>query len=271
VFLGMALRLKNGGPLPKVGDRLAVGTCDVSGAGVRALLGFVPADGVHAVVHDLELVSLAPALSDDSDFGAVFVTDHDTTVPTAPSVSLVTLGDTLSLLIVNQQVRPADEAAVAAAVYSMATDAGCGRVFILGALRLDEKRGGVSGGANDALVLEFGDAATEKETNESDSRTIRDGTLAALTHVMRATSTPTTCVFVGGHRVVGLGGDEESESEKEAAETARVLGTLAAEKINNAGGAPVVRFDATVASTYRASRAWRATTGAPENTDRMYT
>ena len=56
----MALRLKGGGPLPEVGDRLVVGTCDIAGAGVRALLGLARADGTPPLaVHELELASLA--------------------------------------------------------------------------------------------------------------------------------------------------------------------------------------------------------------------
>lgn len=263
---GMALRLKGGAPLPEVGDILAVGTCDVSGAGVLALLGLVPVDGVEPVVHELEIVSLALPGSDESEAGAVFVphpVDHDSK-PT-PSVSLVQIGSALSLLVVNEQVREADEAAFAAAVHAMSTGGKtCKRVFIIGALRLDEK----ARGAKDPLVFEFGGESISQKT-ENDAQTIRDGALAALVHVMRSTSTPTTCMFIPGHKVVGLGNDVESESEREAAEVANMLGAAAAGKLNEKGAS--VKYDTSRVSAYRAARNWRPASGAAENTDRMYT
>jgi hypothetical protein len=132
----MALRLKGGGPLPEVGDRLVVGTCDIAGAGVRALLGLARADGAPPpAVHELELASLvAPLSRDDADARAVFVppgADGDVT----PAVSLVRLDERLSLLAVNAAIREEDEAPLAAAVLALAAD--CGHLLIAGALRVD--------------------------------------------------------------------------------------------------------------------------------------
>ena len=102
----MALRLKGGGPLPEVGDRLVVGTCDIAGAGVRALLGLARAGGAPPpTVHELELVSLvAPLSRDDADARAVFVSPGAARDAT-PAVSLVRLDASLSLLAVNAATR----------------------------------------------------------------------------------------------------------------------------------------------------------------------
>ena len=281
----MALRLKGGGPLPEVGDRLVVGTCDIAGAGVRALLGLARADGAPPpAVHELELASLVPPLSrDDADARAVFVppgADGDAT----PAVSLVRLDERLSLLAVNAATREEDEAPLAAAVLALA--AGCGHLLIAGALRVD---------TDAPLEVELGGESSPAKretlaTSGAPPPKMRDGVLAALFHAARSMGVKTTCVFVPGHRVSRLGGRSEgglSETEAEATQTTHALGDALAQRLNenderfhvadkNAkgdenGAIGAYRYDAVAAATFRASRLWRENAGAPAHTDRMYT
>ena len=260
----MALRLKGGGPLPEVGDRLVVGTCDIAGAGVRALLGLVRADGAPPpAVHELELVSLAAPLSgDDADARAVFVPPGAARNAT-PAVSLVRLDTSLSLLAVNAATREEDEAPLAAAVLALA--ARCGHLLIAGALRVDGAE------PEAALHVELGGEARRGETVK-----VRDGALAALFHAARATGARATCVFVPGHRVSRLGGleGEPSASEAEAARATHALGEAVARRLNenaHANGVGACRYDAGVAGRFRATRLWRENAGAPARTERMYT
>ena len=285
----MALRLKGGGPLPEVGDRLVVGTCDIAGAGVRALLGLARADGTPPLaVHELELASLAaPRSRDDADAGAVFVplgADGDA----APAVSLVRLDESLSLLAVNAATNEEDEAPLAAAVLALAAGRDR-RVTIAGALRMDAYA------ENDApLVVELGGEPStvgSLDSKKNKAPKVRDGLLAALFHAARATGVKTTCVFVPGHRVSRLGGRSEgglSETELEATQTTHALGEALAKRLNentsegfnvadkNANGDEnkargAYRYDAVAAARFRASRLWRENAGAPAHTDRMYT
>lgn len=284
----MALRLKGGGPLPEVGDRLVVGTCDIAGAGVRALLGLARADGTPPLaVHELELASLAtPRSRDDADAGAVFVplgADGDA----APAVSLVRLDESLSLLAVNAATNEEDEAPLAAAVLALAAGRDR-RVTIAGALRMDAYA------ENDApVVVELGGEPSTVGSLDSKKKKapkVRDGLLAALFHAARSMGVKTTCVFVPGHRVSRLGGRSEgglSETEAEATQTTHALGDALAQRLNenderfhvadkNAkgdenGAIGAYRYDAVAAATFRASRLWRENTGAPAHTDRMYT
>jgi hypothetical protein len=284
----MALRLKGGGPLPEVGDRLVVGTCDIAGAGVRALLGLARADGTPPLaVHELELASLAaPRSRDDADAGAVFVplgADGDA----APAVSLVRLDESLSLLAVNAATNEEDEAPLAAAVLALAAGRDR-RVTIAGALRMDDAS------ENDApVVVELGGEPSTVGSLDSKKRKapkVRDGLLAALFHAARSMGVKTTCVFVPGHRVSRLGGRSEgglSETEAEATQTTHALGDALAQRLNenderfhvadkNAkgdenGAIGAYRYDAVAAATFRASRLWRENAGAPAHTDRMYT
>jgi hypothetical protein len=284
----MALRLKGGGPLPEVGDRLVVGTCDIAGAGVRALLGLARADGTPPLaVHELELASLAaPRSRDDADAGAVFVplgADGDA----APAVSLVRLDESLSLLAVNAATNEEDEAPLAAAVLALAAGRDR-RVTIAGALRMDAYA------ENDApVVVELGGEPSTVGSLDSKKKKapkVRDGLLAALFHAARSMGVKTTCVFVPGHRVSRLGGRSEgglSETELEATQTTHALGEALAKRLNenderfngadkNANGDEnkargAYRYDAVAAATFRASRLWRENAGAPAHTDRMYT
>ena len=284
----MALRLKGGGPLPEVGDRLVVGTCDIAGAGVRALLGLARADGAPPLaVHELELASLAaPRSRDDADAGAVFVplgADGDA----APAVSLVRLDESLSLLAVNAATNEEDEAPLAAAVLALAAGRDR-RVTIAGALRMDDAS------ENDApVVVELGGEPSTVGSLDSKKKKapkVRDGLLAALFHAARSMGVKTTCVFVPGHRVSRLGGRSEgglSETEAEATQTTHALGDALAQRLNenderfhvadkNAkgdenGAIGAYRYDAVAAATFRASRLWRENAGAPAHTDRMYT
>ena len=284
----MALRLKGGGPLPEVGDRLVVGTCDIAGAGVRALLGLARADGAPPLaVHELELASLAaPRSRDDADAGAVFVplgADGDA----APAVSLVRLDESLSLLAVNAATNEEDEAPLAAAVLALAAGRDR-RVTIAGALRMDAYA------ENDApVVVELGGEPSTVGSLDSKKKKapkVRDGLLAALFHAARSMGVKTTCVFVPGHRVSRLGGRSEgglSETELEATQTTHALGEALARRLNenderffgadkNAkgdenGAIGASRYDAVAAATFRASRLWRENAGAPAHTDRMYT
>jgi hypothetical protein len=284
----MALRLKGGGPLPEVGDRLVVGTCDIAGAGVRALLGLARADGTPPLaVHELELASLAaPRSRDDADAGAVFVplgADGDA----APAVSLVRLDESLSLLAVNAATNEEDDAPLAAAVLALAAGRDR-RVTIAGALRMDAYA------ENDApVVVELGGEPSTVGSLDSKKKKapkVRDGLLAALFHAARSMGVKTTCVFVPGHRVSRLGGRSEgglSETEAEATQTTHALGDALAQRLNenderfhvadkNAtgdenGAIGAYRYDAVAAATFRASRLWRENAGAPAHTDRMYT
>lgn len=284
----MALRLKGGGPLPEVGDRLVVGTCDIAGAGVRALLGLARADGTPPLaVHELELASLAtPRSRDDADAGAVFVplgADGDA----APAVSLVRLDESLSLLAVNAATNEEDDAPLAAAVLALAAGRDR-RVTIAGALRMDAYA------ENDApVVVELGGEPSTVGSLDSKKKKapkVRDGLLAALFHAARSMGVKTTCVFVPGHRVSRLGGRSEgglSETELEATQTTHALGEALAQRLNenderffgadkNANGDEnkargAYRYDAVAAATFRASRLWRENAGAPAHTDRMYT
>jgi hypothetical protein len=284
----MALRLKGGGPLPEVGDRLVVGTCDIAGAGVRALLGLARADGTPPLaVHELELASLAaPRSRDDADAGAVFVplgADGDA----APAVSLVRLDESLSLLAVNAATNEEDDAPLAAAVLALAAGRDR-RVTIAGALRMDAYA------ENDApVVVELGGEPSTVGSLDSKKKKapkVRDGMLAALFHAARSMGVKTTCVFVPGHRVSRLGGRSEgglSETEAEATQTTHALGDALAQRLNenderfhvadkNAkgdenGAIGAYRYDAVAAATFRASRLWRENAGAPAHTDRMYT
>ena len=290
----MALRLKGGGPLPEVGDRLVVGTCDIAGAGVRALLGLARADGTPPLaVHELELASLAaPRSRDDADAGAVFVplgADGDA----APAVSLVRLDASLSLLAVNAATNEEDDAPLAAAVLALAAGRDR-RVTIAGALRMDDAS------ENDApVVVELGgepstvgaaSLGAPRDGSGKKATKVRDGLLAALFHAARSTGVKTTCVFVPGHRVSRLGGREVdglSETEAEATQTTHALGEALAQRLNenderffgtdkNANGDEnkargAYLYDAVAAARFRASRLWRENTGAPAHTDRMYT
>jgi len=284
----MALRLKGGGPLPEVGDRLVVGTCDIAGAGVRALLGLARADGAPPpAVHELELASLvAPLSRDDADARAVFVppgADGDAT----PAVSLVRLDERLSLLAVNAATREEDEAPLAAAVLALA--AGCGHLLIAGALRVD----------TDAplMEVELGGESVSSAKRETplatsgaeDAPKMRDGVLAALFHAARATGARATGVFVPGHRVARLGGGlngdgtHEGATELEATRATHALGEAVARKLNeldrsdrsdrSAPNEPdAYRYDAAAAGGFRAARLWwRENAGAPARADRMYT
>ena len=283
----MALRLKGGGPLPEVGDRLVVGTCDIAGAGVRALLGLARADGAPPpAVHELELASLvAPLSRDDADARAVFVppgTDGDAT----PAVSLVRLDERLSLLAVNATTREEDEAPLAAAVLALAAD--CGHLLIAGALRVDT--------AAPLMEVELGgESNSEKRetplatSGAEDAPKMRDGVLAALFHAARATGARATGVFVPGHRVArlggGLGGDgtHEGATELDATRATHALGEAVARKLNeldrsdrsdrSAQNEPdAYRYDAAAAGRFRAARLWwRENAGAPARADRMYT
>ena len=275
----MALRLKGGGPLPEVGDRLVVGTCDIAGAGVRALLGLARADGAPPpAVHELELASLvAPLSRDDADARAVFVppgADGDVT----PAVSLVRLDERLSLLAVNAAIREEDEAPLAAAVLALAAD--CGHLLIAGALRVD---------TDAPLEVELGGESsdeTKRETLATKSAApqpkMRDGVLAALFHAARATGARATGVFVPGHRVACLGslGDgTPSATEAEATRTTHALGEAVARKLNELDRSDrsadvfenAYRYDAAAAKRFRAARLWRENAGAPARADRMYT
>ena len=275
----MALRLKGGGPLPEVGDRLVVGTCDIAGAGVRALLGLARADGAPPpAVHELELASLvAPLSRDDADARAVFVppgADGDVT----PAVSLVRLDERLSLLAVNAAIREEDEAPLAAAVLALAAD--CGHLLIAGALRVD---------TDAPLEVELGGESsdeTKRETLATKSAApqpkMRDGVLAALFHAARATGARATGVFVPGHRVACLGslGDgTPSATEAEATRTTHALGEAVARKLNELDRSDcsadvfenAYRYDAAAAGRFRAARLWRENAGAPARADRMYT
>jgi hypothetical protein len=275
----MALRLKGGGPLPEVGDRLVVGTCDIAGAGVRALLGLARADGAPPpAVHELELASLvAPLSRDDADARAVFVppgADGDVT----PAVSLVRLDERLSLLAVNTATREEDEAPLAAAVLSLA--ARCSHLLIAGALRVD---------TDAPLEVELGGESsdeTKRETLATKSAApqpkMRDGVLAALFHAARATGARATGVFVPGHRVACLGslGDgTPSATEAEATRTTHALGEAVARKLNELDRSDrsadvfenAYRYDAAAAERFRAARLWRENAGAPARADRMYT
>ena len=294
----MALRLKGGGPLPEVGDRLVVGTCDIAGAGVRALLGLARADGTPPLaVHELELASLAaPRSRDDADAGAVFVplgADGDA----APAVSLVRLDERLSLLAVNAATREEDEAPLAAAVLALAAGRDR-RITIAGAMRMDDAAEGDA-----PLVIELGGepstvgaaarTARDDEKKKKKAPPIRDGLLAALFHAARATGATTTCVFVPGHRVSRLGdlrSLSETETEAEATRATHALGEALARRLNDLpcffvadakaigdengdenGARGVYRYDAVAAARFRASRLWRENAGAPAHTDRMYT
>lgn len=287
----MALRLKGGGPLPEVGDRLVVGTCDIAGAGVRALLGLARADGTPPLaVHELELASLAaPRSRDDADAGAVFVplgADGDA----APAVSLVRLDERLSLLAVNAATREEDEAPLAAAVLALAAGRDR-RITIAGAMRMDDAAEGDA-----PLVIELGGepstvgaaarTARDDERKKKKAPPIRDGLLAALFHAARATGATTTCVFVPGHRVSRLGGlvGGLSETEAEATRATHALGEALARRLNDGffvadakaigdenGARGAYRYDAVAAARFRASRLWRENAGAPAHTDRMYT
>ena len=287
----MALRLKGGGPLPEVGDRLVVGTCDIAGAGVRALLGLARADGTPPLaVHELELASLAaPRSRDDADAGAVFVplgADGDA----APAVSLVRLDERLSLLAVNAATREEDEAPLAAAVLALAAGRDR-RITIAGAMRMDDAAEGDA-----PLVIELGGepstvgaaARTTRDDEKKKAPPIRDGLLAALFHAARATGATTTCVFVPGHRVSRLGGlrlvGGLSETEAEATRATHALGEALARRLNDDffvadakaigdenGARGAYRYDAVAAARFRASRLWRENAGAPAHTDRMYT
>ena len=284
----MALRLKGGGPLPEVGDRLVVGTCDIAGAGVRALLGLARADGTPPLaVHELELASLAaPRSRDDADAGAVFVplgADGDA----APAVSLERLDASLSRLAVNAATNEEDDAPLAAAVLALAAGRDR-RVTIAGALRMDAYA------ENDApVVVELGGEPSTVGSLDSKKKKapkVRDGLLAALFHAARSMGVKTTCVFVPGPRVSRLGGRSEgglSETEAEATQTTHALGDALAQRLNenderfhvadkNAkgdenGAIGAYRYDAVAAATFRASRLWRENAGAPAHTDRMYT
>jgi hypothetical protein len=275
----MALRLKGGGPLPEVGDRLVVGTCDIAGAGVRALLGLARADGAPPpAVHELELASLvAPLSRDDADARAVFVppgADGDAT----PAVSLVRLDERLSLLAVNAAIREEDEAPLAAAVLALAAD--CGHLLIAGALRVD---------TDAPLEVELGGESsdeTKRETLATKSAApqpkMRDGVLAALLPAARARGARATGVFVPGHRVACLGslGDgTPSATEAEATRTTHALGEAVARKLNELDRSDrsadvfenAYRYDAAAAERFRAARLWRENAGAPARADRMYT
>lgn len=260
----MALRLKGGGPLPEVGDRLVVGTCDIAGAGVRALLGLARAGGAPPpTVHELELVSLvAPLSRDDADARAVFVSPGAARDAT-PAVSLVRLDASLSLLAVNTATREEDEAPLAAAVLSLA--ARCSHLLIAGALRVD-------GAAPEAaLEVELGGEARRGDATPRVK--LRDGALAAIFHAARATGARATCVFVPGHRVSRLGGlaGEPSATEAEATRATHALGEAVARKLNESENESAWRYDAGVAGRFRATRLWRENAGAPARTERMYT
>ena len=197
----MALRLKGGGPLPEVGDRLVVGTCDIAGAGVRALLGLARADGAPPpAVHELELASLvAPLSRDDADARAVFVppgADGDVT----PAVSLVRLDERLSLLAVSGDPRGGRGAARR------------GRAGAGGRLRPPaHRRRAARGHGRAPLEVELGGESSD-ETKARGARgerrlaaeDARRG-LGALFPPRAATGARATGVFVPGHRVAVLG------------------------------------------------------------------
>ena len=222
----VSLRPRDGSPLPDLGARLVVGTCDVAGAGARALLGLVPSDGSPPPpAVELTLTGVGPRANDHPDAEPVFFpANDDVDAPAAaapPALALVRLTPDLSLLVVNRPARVADEAALAYAVHAMATEAGCDSVVLAAAMRLDVGPGGEK---NAPRVYRFDlggrssssdPAATGDEeeslpsgTNASSSSPssfprlppldptarLNDGLIAALAHALRHGGPRATCV-----------------------------------------------------------------------------
>ena len=262
----VSLRLKGGDPLPPVGDRLVVGACDISGAGVRALLGLVPSDGAPVVEHELELhgaADLADADADaDADAAPVFSPAGDPDdARRPPRILLRRLRPDTTLLAVNAPLDADREAPFAAAVHDLIVRDGCTSLVIVGALRLnvpgDDRLfhlgfGPGPGSGSAPLAPEF---ARLKDENFA----INDGVIAALVHAARAGGHPTTCAFARGYRVPRVGAGDEAEAEASA--TAHALGRAVANGLGcGYAGAGL-----------EATRTWHEDVAAPKNTGRMYT
>ena len=293
----VSLRPRDGSPLPDLGARLVVGTCDVAGAGARALLGLVPSDGSPPPpAVELTLTGVGPRANDHLDAAPVFFpANDDVDAPAAaapPALALVRLTPDLSLLVVNRPARVADEAALAYAVHAMATEAGCESVVLAAAMRLDvgpggEKNaprvyrfdlGGRSSSPSDPAVTGDDEESLPSGANASSSlpssfprlppldptARLNDGLVAALAHALRHGGPRATCVFARGHAVPSVATDPreaKSDAEAEAEETTRRLGEALAEGLGGCG------YDAE--RTFRPRRTWRADIARRD--DRMYT
>lgn len=265
------MRAKGGGALPPIADRVVVGVCDIAGVGVRALMGLKSSDGSEATTHELEIHGVGERIRRGGGAvsvgagaaGAVFTAGGDPDLAEGtPEILLINLPG-VTLIAANTSLSVAEEAPFAAAVHALTADAGCSSVVLVGALRLNVKGEGKifqtamngcqplsidGGGSGGAAMAPFealgGDTA------------VNDGVIAALMHVMRATATPTTCLFTHGYRVSKLGG----EAEAEAAAAADRMGAAAAAALGceyrSRGLAPV--------------KPWHEDVAAPKNTDRMY-
>ena len=246
------LRLKGGGDLPAVASRVVIGTCDISGVGVRALLGLRASDGTRAATHELELTGVGS--NPGGGGGAVFTPGGDPDVVDAtPKMTLVNIPG-VSLVAVNASLGVHEEAAFAAAVHEMVTRGGCDSVVIVAALRLNAK-------GNDAFFQTTmnGCPPLDGTFGALDGRTIvNDGVVAALMHAMRAGATPAACLLTRGYRVSELGG----EAEAEAAAAADAMGAALAAAL----GSQTAYRSAGLA----AARLWQENAAAPNNTDRMY-
>ena len=151
---GASLKVKGGGALPPIADRVVVGTCDVAGVGVRALMGLKPGgDGTTAkgTTHELELHGVGERRTGGggdgdgedgacvSGGGAVFTTGGDPDLAEGtPEILLINLPG-ITLIAVNTSLSVAEEAPFAAAVHALTADAGCSSVVLVGALRLNVK------------------------------------------------------------------------------------------------------------------------------------
>ena len=261
----VSLRLKGGDPLPPVGDRLVVGACDISGAGVRALLGLVPPDGAPIVEHEIEhhgAANFADADA-DADDAPVFSPAGDPDHPRRPPrMVLRRLSPDTTLLAVNAPLDAAREAPFAAAVHDVIVRDGCTSLIIVGALRLnvpgDDRLfhlGVAAPGAAPPAPLAPDFASLDARENVA----VNDGVIAALVHAARAGGHPTTCAFARGYRVPRVGAGDEAEAEATA--TTDALGRAVADGLG-CGYA---------SAGLEATRTWHEDVAAPKHTGRMYT
>lgn len=278
---GPELRAVGGGALPPIATRVVIGVCDLSGAGVRALLGLSPGDGTQPTTCALELHvgGSIPGSSGDGEgdgdeeggdgagsgakaVGAVFTPGGDPDLAEGTSqILLINLLPGVTLIAANTPLGVDEEASFAAAVYALTAASGCTSVVLVGALKLNVKGEGKIFQAvmNGCQALDAGAAGVRGAAAFEalpGGTAVNDGVIAALMHAMRAAAMPTACLFTHGYRVPKLGG----EAEEEAAAAVGRLGAAAA---------------AALGCEYRskglaAIKLWHEDTTAPKNTDRMY-
>jgi hypothetical protein len=291
-----SFKTSDGSPFPILGERLVVGHCDVSGAGVRACLGLKPGDfdreGAWSRVA-VELTGVPPRRraiagegvgesddgggedddddDDDAPRGVVFTpggarvadaADADAAdAASAAPMTLTTFDDGVaSVLAVNEIVRPGEEAAFAAAVHDLLTDdatrGNCEGVVVVAALRMNAPK---EGRIFQNVVNGAAPLLIDFQPAELPPETkINDPVVAALAHAMTAGGHEMHLITTHGYRVAKLG----TKDEKEASECA-----------NRVGGAVAAALECRFRKTgLEATRVWTTDAAAPkEKTDHMYT